>query len=87
MDLRLRLQFGARLESNRFNAIGMPDRSFTGAFGFGHCTSPTWKGGAAVVNYMHSYRAPGLEELYNNGPHPGNAIFEIGDPDLRREPC
>jgi iron complex outermembrane recepter protein len=26
-----------------------------------------------------------LEELYNNGPHPGNAAFEIGDPDLNRE--
>lgn len=82
---KVRLQFGARLENNRFNAIGMPDRSFTGASASAGLYVPTWKGGAAVVNYMHSYRAPGLEELYNNGPHPGNAIFEIGDPDLRRE--
>src|SRR4030095_5206942 len=44
-----------------------------------------WEGGAFVANYTHSYRAPSLEELYNNGPHPGNAVFEIGNPDLVRE--
>ncbi|MBE7544610.1 MAG: TonB-dependent receptor [Solibacteraceae bacterium] len=82
---RVRLQFGARLENNRFSAIGMPERSFTGASASAGLYVPTWKGGAVVANYMHSYRAPGLEELYNNGPHPGNALFEIGDPNLRRE--
>jgi iron complex outermembrane receptor protein len=46
---------------------------------------PTWKGGAVVANYSHSYRPPTLEELYNLGPHPGNATFEIGDPNLGRE--
>jgi iron complex outermembrane recepter protein len=30
-------------------------------------------------------RAPALEELYNNGPHSGNASFEIGNPNLERE--
>ena len=29
--------------------------------------------------------APALEELYNEGPHPGNATFEIGTPTLTRE--
>jgi iron complex outermembrane receptor protein len=46
---------------------------------------PTWKGGAFVANYSHSDRAPSLEELYNNGPHPGNLAFEIGNPNLKRE--
>lgn len=82
---RVRLQLGARLEHNRFNAAGLPDRSFTGASASAGLYVPTWRNGAAVVNYVHSFRAPGLEELYNNGPHPGNGIFEIGDPDLRRE--
>lgn len=82
---RVRLQFGARLEHNRFSAIGLPDRSFTGASASAGLYVPTWRNGAAVANFVHSYRAPGLEELYNNGPHPGNAIFEIGDPNLRRE--
>lgn len=82
---RVRLQFGARVENNRFSAIGLPERNFTGASASAGLYVPTWRGGAAVVNYMHSYRAPGLEELYNNGPHPGNAIYEIGDPNLRGE--
>jgi iron complex outermembrane receptor protein len=46
---------------------------------------PTWRGGAFVANYSRSYRAPSLEELYNLGPHGGNATFEIGDPNLHRE--
>jgi iron complex outermembrane receptor protein len=46
---------------------------------------PTWRGGAFVANFSHSYRAPALEELYNLGPHGGNATFEIGDPNLKRE--
>jgi iron complex outermembrane receptor protein len=46
---------------------------------------PTWTGGAFVANFTHSYRAPALEELYNEGPHPGNLAFEVGDPDLTRE--
>jgi iron complex outermembrane receptor protein len=41
--------------------------------------------GAFVANYTHSYRAPALEELYNNGPHPGNLTFEVGDPNLKHE--
>lgn len=44
-----------------------------------------WNDGALTANYSHSYRAPSLEELYNNGPHAGNATFEIGNPDLERE--
>lgn len=44
-----------------------------------------WKEGAFVANYTHSYRAPALEELYNNGPHTGNLTFEIGNPLLRPE--
>ena len=38
-----------------------------------------------MANYSHSYRAPSLDELYNNGPHPGNLTFEIGNPNLESE--
>jgi iron complex outermembrane receptor protein len=44
-----------------------------------------WKGGAVILNFTHSNRAPALEELYNNGPHIGNVTFEIGNEDLLRE--
>src|SRR6185503_1700068 len=87
---RLSLQFGARFERNSYNPDQIldrptPDRSFNGFSGAVGIRIPTWRGGAFVANYSHSYRAPALEELYNDGPHPGNAAFEIGDPALKRE--
>ena len=88
---RLSVQFGGRVENNRFRPEEteergvLPNRSFTGFSGAVGIRVPTWEGGAFVANYSHSYRAPALEELYNNGPHPGNLAFEIGDPNLNRE--
>ncbi len=82
---RVRVQFGGRLENNRYNPNGLTSRSFTGASASTGLFVPLWKDGAAVVNYMHSYRAPSLEELYNRGPHPGNAAYEIGNANLTRE--
>ena len=88
---RVSLQFGGRLENNRYNPEPsptrgiLPDRSFTGFSGAAGIRVGTWKGGAFVANYSHSYRAPAMEELYNFGPHPGNLAFEIGNPNLTRE--
>lgn len=88
---RASLQFGGRLETNRYNPTAtpsrgiLPGRSFTGFSGAIGVRVPVWTGGALVANYSHSYRAPSLEELYNNGPHRGNLAFEIGDPNLKRE--
>jgi iron complex outermembrane receptor protein len=87
---RFKLQFGGRLESTEYkpqNEPGQnnPNRSFTGASASAGIQFPLWTGGAFVASYTHSYRAPALEELYNDGPHPGNLAFEIGNPNLRRE--
>ena len=88
---RVSFQFGGRFEHNGYNPeLGVvdrptPARSFNGFSGAVGARVPTWKGGAFVVNYTHSYRAPALEELYNLGPHGGNATFEIGDPNLHHE--
>ncbi len=83
---RLRVQFGGRLERNAYApGGGLRDRSFTGASGSLGLYAPLWNGGAAVVNYTTSYRAPALEELYNFGPHLGNLAFEVGTPNLQRE--
>lgn len=85
------LQFGGRVETNRYNpafteARGeLPDRRFTGFSGAVGLRVPVWEGGSFTANFSRSYRAPSLEELYNNGPHPGNNAFEIGDASLRRE--
>jgi len=78
-------QFGGRLERNAYNPTGLEKRSFTGFSGAAGIRVPLWQGGAFVANYSRSYRAPALEELYNDGPHVGNLAFEIGDPNLRRE--
>ncbi len=83
-------QFGGRFEHNGYNPNPIlerptPDRSFNGFSGAVGVRVPLWQGGAIVANFSHSYRAPALEELYNLGPHGGNATFEIGDPNLKRE--
>lgn len=86
LDLRAaRLQIGGRLDHTTYDPAGMPQRSFTGFSGAAGIHLPLWEHGAAVANYTHSYRAPALDELYNNGPHIGNLAFEVGDPDLKRE--
>ncbi len=79
------LQFGGRFEHNSYHPTGLEDRSFNGFSGSAGLRIPIGGSTAFVANYTHSYRAPALEELYNNGPHPGNAAFEIGNPDLDRE--
>ncbi len=84
---RAKLQFGGRIENNRYRPTdaSRPNRSFTGFSGGAGARFGLWKDGAFVVNYTHAERAPALEELYNDGPHPGNLTFEIGDPTLKRE--
>lgn len=82
---RVRFQLGGRVEHNGYNPDGALERSFTGFSGAAGMRVGLWKQGAFVANYTHSYRAPALEELYNNGPHVGNLTFEIGNPQLRRE--
>lgn len=82
---RVRFQFGGRLEHNGYSPLGLEARGFTGASGSAGVMLPLWQDGSFVANYIHSYRAPALEELYNHGPHPGNLAYEIGNSGLRRE--
>jgi iron complex outermembrane receptor protein len=84
---RMTLQFGGRVEKNRYDptSVNLLDRTFTGFSGAAGAKFDTWKGGVFVANYSHGYRAPALEELYNNGPHDGTLTFEIGDQNLRPE--
>jgi iron complex outermembrane recepter protein len=82
---RFAFQFGGRVERNAYSPDGLRDRSFTGFSGSAGVRVGLGGNTNFVANYTHSYRAPALEELYNNGPHPGNLTFEIGDPNLERE--
>ena len=83
---RLGFQFGARIEQNGYNPEGnFRDRNFVGVSGSAGIRAALWRGGSLVANYQHSFRAPALEELYNNGPHPGILVFDIGNPNLKAE--
>jgi len=82
---RFGFQFGGRIENTRYRPTGAPDRSFTGFSGAAGMRFNLAEGWTFVANYTHSYRAPALEELYNNGPHIGTLTFEVGNPNLRRE--
>lgn len=84
---RVRLQFGGRVENNRYdpNNPDLINRGFTGFSGAVGSRFDLWKGGAFVANYSHGFRAPALDELYNHGPHDGSLLFEVGDQNLRPE--
>lgn len=82
---RMKVQFGARYERNAYSPDGLRTRTFNGLSASVGAAIPLWQSGTLLANYMHSYRAPALEELYNRGPHPGNGVYEIGDQNLTRE--
>ncbi|MGD9629127.1 MAG: TonB-dependent receptor [Pyrinomonadaceae bacterium] len=84
---RVKIQFGARIENNGYRPenADLTERSFTGLSGGVGVNVALWSGGSFVANYTHSFRAPALEELYNNGPHIGTITFEVGNQSLRSE--
>ncbi len=84
---KVAFQFGGRVERNSYDTAPSAlrvDRAFTGFSGAAGIRAPLWEG-AVSANYSHSDRAPSLDELYNQGPHPGNLTFEIGNTNLKRE--
>ncbi len=83
---KIGFQFGGRVEQNGYVPEGsFRKRNFVGFSGSAGMRVPLWNGGSLVANYQHSFRAPALEELYNNGPHPGIVVFDIGNQDLNAE--
>jgi iron complex outermembrane recepter protein len=85
---RPRLLLGGRFEHTGYDASfedGALTPSFNGASGAVGLHAGFGTSSAVVVNFTGSSRAPALEELFNFGPHPGNRVFEIGDPDLKME--
>lgn len=82
------LQFGGRVESNSYDPINnflYEDRSFTGFSGAAAVRIGLWEGATFITNVTSAFRAPALEELYNNGAHVGTVTFEQGNQDLKRE--
>ncbi|MCY7339403.1 MAG: TonB-dependent receptor, partial [Sphingomonas bacterium] len=85
----LRIEGGVRFERSKLDAaaspiVGNPDLSrrfstLSLSAGTSYALSRTWKLG---LNLARSQRAPSTEELFANGPHGGNASFQVGNPDL-----
>lgn len=85
---RVSFQFGGRVENNSYspvNTAAYAKRDFTGFSGAAAARVRLWEGGSFIANFTSAYRAPSLEELYNNGAHIGTVTFEIGEQDLTRE--
>jgi iron complex outermembrane receptor protein len=83
---RVGLQLGGCVEQYSYNPEGgFRARDFVGFAGSAGVRVPLWRNGVFVANYQRSFRAPALEELYNNGPHPGLLVFDIGNQNLAAE--
>ena len=83
-----RLQFGGRFEHVGYDAAfedGAVERTFNAYSGSVGAHAALGSNAAFVVNVTGASRAPALEELFNFGPHPGNLLFEVGNPDLEVE--
>ena len=76
---------GGELDHEAIEPPDVRDRSFAGASASVGMQVDLGGQVALVANVTRSYRAPALEELYNFGPHIGNLVFEVGNPDLERE--
>ena len=83
---RIHLQFGGRYDYTAYQAgNGLPDRTFnefSGSIGVLVHLSPST---TVAVSLARVTRAPALEELYFEGPHPGNFAYEIGNASLPPE--
>lgn len=79
---RVKWQFGGRLERNGYQPMDLDDRSFTAFSGSAGFAVPLRNEFTFAANFSHAARAPGLEELYNHGPHVGNLTYEVGNQNL-----
>lgn len=78
-DIRVRSSEGERI-TKRVTARSFA--GFSGSIAALYDVAPAWTLGARMAR---SYRAPGLEELYSDGPHLADFSFDIGDPALAPE--
>jgi iron complex outermembrane receptor protein len=88
----LKIEAGGRFERSDLTAdasavVGNPAlerkfSTFSASLGGSYEVMPGWRFG---LNAARSMRAPSAEELFANGPHGGNASFELGDPNLSAE--
>ena len=82
------LQFGGRIDRINYEPVGEEKRDFTagsGSFGLLFRPAAADDRVTIAVSVARAARIPALEELFYFGPHPGNFVFEVGNPDLEPE--
>jgi iron complex outermembrane receptor protein len=81
-DLRV-VDPGAPRESRRIGTIARRTfANFSAGLSAIQNLNAGWFGGMSL---MRSFRAPGIEELYSEGPHLAAYSFEVGNPTLQEE--
>ncbi len=78
------LEFGARLERIRHQAVAHDDADFTTLSASVGLVAPL-DDALLGLHGGYSSRAPIAEELYSDGPHLASQSFELGDPGLDAE--
>jgi iron complex outermembrane receptor protein len=82
------VQFGGRIDHNKYTPVDFVERDFTDASGsVGLLLRPAAADDRFTIAASLAYaaRPPALEELYFFGVHHGNFALEIGNPDLESE--
>src|SRR5438067_5569408 len=72
-------------DSNATFTLAPPRRDYTAWSGDAGLVYRPVETLAITANVGRAWRAPTLFELFSNGPHLGEARYEIGDPGLKRE--
>jgi iron complex outermembrane recepter protein len=84
--------FGARMDVQHIDADANPahgmaadDRSYSSVTANAGAVLDLTSQLTAAANIGRAWRAPNLFELYSDGPHLGEARYEIGDPAMQEE--
>ena len=72
------------LNPSNLNANEIKNRAFP-LFSFAVALYKNWKNFEISIGTMVTGRAPGIEDLYSDGPHLGTYAYEIGMPTLEQE--
>ena len=79
------LELGSRIDSFDTDSENSVSRSFTTFSTSAGAVVPLSQTTTLTALVDYAERAPGIEELFSNGPHLATQTFEIGDPNLNEE--
>ena len=78
-------EFGVRVDQQFIDADGIKETSHTPVSGSASALWHITESDSVSLSFTRAQRAPGVQELFSNGPHLATSSFEIGNPDLNVE--